>query len=140
RVFQGRFNARLDEPMKPADVGRFFGLNATVTDPDHNTSEFGPVIGAVEGVPSQIVFTSTRDGNEELYWTDGFEFSATRLTDHPAADHSPALSADGQTVAFVSTRESNTEIYLLELSNTTNVTRLTTDAGADYDPAWSPNG
>ncbi|MCI0540352.1 MAG: right-handed parallel beta-helix repeat-containing protein, partial [Verrucomicrobiales bacterium] len=139
-VFRGRFSARLKKEIEPNQVGKLFNLTATVTTPQMDTSEFGSASGAAEGGPSPIIFTSTRDGNEELYRTDGFAFSATRLSDHPAADRSSALSPDGKTVIFVSTREGNPEIHRFELADTAGVTRLTTHPAPDYDPAWSPNG
>lgn len=50
----------------------------------------------------------------------------------------PAFSPDGQWIAFTSWRDDrNYEIYLMK-SDGTLQTRLTTDAGHDYQPAWRP--
>jgi len=140
-VHNGRFTVALNQPLKITDVGVHFNLHATVTDKNHNTSEFGDYVagGNADG-GAQIAFTSTRDGNAEIYLTDGSSLPPTRLTTDPADDHSPALSPDGAMLAFVSTRTGNQEIFTLPLSNTTSVVQLTTDSAADYDPAWSADG
>ena len=39
---------------------------------------------------------------------------ATRLTDHPAYDHSIAWSPDGKKIVFASDRNGHEDIYLLE--------------------------
>jgi len=45
-------------------------------------------------------------------------------------------------IAFVSDRDGNQEIYLMELVGTTvvNLTNLTNNPADDYDPVWSPDG
>src|SRR5690349_6358245 len=42
-------------------------------------------------------------------------------------------------LAFVSERDSNSEIYAMIMDGT-GLLRLTNDAGRDVDPAWSPEG
>lgn len=52
----------------------------------------------------------------------------------------PCWSPDGETLAFVSTRESgNPEIYLCSREGG-NIRRLTNDPGMDEWPTWSPDG
>ena len=48
----------------------------------------------------------------------------TRLTDNAAADYSPAYSPDGSRIAFVSNRDGNSEIYVMDLDVST----------PDFDP------
>jgi Tol biopolymer transport system component len=64
---------------------------------------------------------------------------ATRLTNNPAEDHSPVWSPDGGTIAFVSNRDGNAEIYLMATDGR-GQTNLTENPADDYDPAWSGNG
>src|SRR5437762_1256091 len=45
---------------------------------------------------------------------------------------------NADTIAFVSNRDGNPEIYATDLAGT-NVTRLTDNASVDEDPAWSPD-
>ncbi|MCY4658454.1 MAG: hypothetical protein OXF93_01390 [Acidobacteria bacterium] len=87
-----------------------------------------------------VVFTSERHGSADIFRvrTDGTGLE--RLTDHPAFDDQAALSPDGRTLAFVSTRETgSTDIHLLDLE--TGVARnATATPGGDYRPSWSPDG
>lgn len=85
RTVQGRFHPLLRSPLRPDEVGRLFGLNATVTDPEGNTSEFGGTAG--EGRAFRLAFTSTRDGNPELYLAQGLLSEPLRLTRDPASIH-----------------------------------------------------
>ena len=61
------------------------------------------------------------------------------LIPNNAFEESPRFSPDGkQSLAFVSTRDGNQEIYVALGSN---ITRLTSEiAFADYSPCWSPDG
>src|SRR5437016_2932368 len=87
----------------------------------------------------QMPFTSTRDGNFEIYAMNADGTGVTRLTNHPAADAKPSWSPDGTKIAFTSNRDGNFEIYAMNTDGT-GVTRLTNHAAADISPAWSPNG
>jgi hypothetical protein len=63
-----------------------------------------------------------------------------RLTDHPAEDSHPAWSPDGTKIAFVSGRDGNPEIYVMD-ANGQNVRRLTRrTATFDAFPTWSWDG
>jgi Tol biopolymer transport system component len=91
----------------------------------------------------QIAFTSTRDGNVELYVMDADGSPVRRLTRHSAIDTSPAWSPDGESIAFGSNRGNNWDVYVVDADATeatTNVTRLTSHSSADTFPAWAPDG
>ena len=93
-----------------------------------------------------IVFVRVFEGNSDLYlasrlkdgtWQDDVEL--TRLTQHEEDDLVPAWSPDGDTIAFVTFRDGNGEIYIME-SDGSRQLRLTTNEADDLDPVWSPNG
>lgn len=48
-------------------------------------------------------------------------------------------SPDNSKIAFLSIKDSNSEIYMIN-GDGTNMIRLTSNAIADIDPAWSPDG
>ena len=85
----------------------------------------------------QVVFSSTRDGNYEIYVANADGSGPSRLTNHPAEDRFPAWSPDGTRIAFVSDRDGNPEIYVMNADGS-NPVRLT--QGMDGDPVWSPDG
>ena len=87
-----------------------------------------------------IVFTSNRDGNNEIYVmnTDGTE--PVNVTSNGANDRHPSWSPDGTRIVFTSDRDNGTnDIYIVAI-DTLNVTRLTADSGNNSQPVWSPNG
>jgi hypothetical protein len=60
-----------------------------------------------------LAFTSTRDGNAELYAADLLENRLWRLTENVAHDDHAAFSADGRTLAFESTRRGVFGVYVM---------------------------
>jgi len=88
---------------------------------------------------TQIVFFSTRDGNNEIYLMKSDGSDITRLTFNPADDWRTRWSPDGKHIAFVSFRDGNLEIYVMDADGS-NVTRLTNNQADDSAPAWSPDG
>ena len=94
---------------------------------------------AVLADAGQIVFSSTRDGNYEIYLVNADGSNPTRLTNHPAEDRFPAWSPDGTKIVFVSDRDGNPEIYVMNADGS-SATRLTTDPAQDGLPNWLPDG
>ena len=87
----------------------------------------------------RIAYTSTRDGNQELYVSlpDGSE--EKRLTSNPAIDAHPAWSPDGSRIAFATNRWGDLEIATVDPEGK-KLTRITESLGLDDYPAWSPDG
>ena len=87
-------------------------------------------------------------GAGEIYIRrDRIAFEETRrLTTNTASDYKPTFSPDGRKIAFVSYRDGNGEIYVMDTTdsdhdgNGDHLTRLTNDAAGDVQPAWSPDG
>jgi len=86
-----------------------------------------------------IIFVSNRDGQMNLYKTAPDAVQQIRLTASGSEDINPVLSPDRTRLAFVSTVNDNTDIYILDL-NTLVTTRVTTAPERDSSPSWSPNG
>jgi Tol biopolymer transport system component len=87
----------------------------------------------------KIVFSSTRDGNQQIYIMDADGANQTRLTNNSATDANPKISSDGRKIVFDSNRDGNLEIYVMNADGT-NQTRLTSNTFSDIQPAWSPDG
>ena len=87
----------------------------------------------------EIVFSSTRDGNYDIYTTSADGSIPFRLTSNPAHDAFPVWSPDGARIAFISDRDGNTEIYVMNADGS-NLTRLTDNPANDGFPDWSPDG
>lgn len=62
-----------------------------------------------------------------------------RLTDTAGDDRAPVPSPDGTRILFDSTRDGNTELYVMDADGS-NARRLTADAGEDWGGSWSPDG
>lgn len=87
-----------------------------------------------------IVFTSERGGSADIYRVHPDGSGCEQLTDSPHYDDQASLSPDGQTVAFVSTREGGTaNIWVLDLP-TRESRNLTRNTAGNFRPSWSPDG
>jgi Tol biopolymer transport system component len=68
----------------------------------------------------------------------------TRLTNNNASDGSPSWSPDGEKIAFTSTRDAGDEsddnaIYIMNITDCSNVTRLTEPDSYHSDLDWDRN-
>ena len=95
-------------------------------------------------VVGEIVVASSRAGTNkfQLYAVERSNLAQlTKLT--PAADTAsasdPAFSPDGSRIAFVSQRDGNAEIYVMNADGT-GTTRVTNDPQADGRPCFMPDG
>jgi len=86
-----------------------------------------------------IVFSSNRDGNWEIYGMQEDGTQVVRLTTNQGSDTEPTLSPDKSKIAFTSTRDGNREIYWM-LADGSQVTRLTSHPANDRNAAWAPDG
>ncbi len=119
-------------------------ITATVTEPDKGTSSFGQVGEPADRPPvwgdQLLAFTSTREGNGEIYLYVPASARTTRLTESEGiSEHSPAISPDGSMIAFVLEVNDNSDIWIVRTDGT-NPIRFTSHKAADYDPCWSPDG
>jgi len=89
---------------------------------------------------ASIVFTSDREGSADLYRVKPDGTGLERLTENPAYDDQAAFSPDGRQLVFVSTRNGGTaDLWTMDLQ-TRRAKALTSGAGGDFRPSWSPDG
>ncbi|HXV96626.1 MAG TPA: hypothetical protein VD695_08760 [Gaiellaceae bacterium] len=88
---------------------------------------------------SRLAFTSSRDGDFELYLVPATGGTKVRLTANRVPDIEPAWSPNGRLVAFSSRRNGNWDIYVKDLVSGA-VTRLTRSRRVEGFPSWSPDG
>lgn len=124
--------------------------NIEVYSIDLNSKELKKIAGDVGGLSheespcwspdgTRIAFTSTRDGNQELYVASADGSEPLRLTSDPAIDAHPAWAPDGKLIVFSTNRWGDLELATIQPDGT-NLTRLTDSHGLDDYPAWSPDG
>ena len=98
-------------------------------------------------IDPHIIFTSRRWWNYDIFIADVYGGHMTHLTKNKWLDFSPAASPDGSKLAFVSDRDGNREIYILDLKwmdgytqwEGVNLTNISKTSGHDWTPQFSPS-
>ena len=93
-------------------------------------------------VVGEIVVPSSRagPGRFQLYSVERSNLAQfTKLSTDTGSASEPAFSADGSRIAFVSTRDGNAEIYVMNADGTGRM-RVTNDPLSDGRPAFAPDG
>ena len=96
---------------------------------------------------ARIAFQSERDGNLEIYVMNADGSNQTRLTNNPARDYLSgwftygfsAWSPDSRHIAFMSLRDGNYEIYVMNADGSNQI-NLSNNVAGDNLPTWSPDG
>lgn len=88
---------------------------------------------------NQLLFTTNRDGNHEIYAASADGSRITNLTNTPGYDTQPAWSPDGRRIVFSSDQGGNVDIYVMNADGG-NLQQLTTSRGFEEWPVWSPDG
>jgi Tol biopolymer transport system component len=101
------------------------------------------------GGSGQIAFASNRSGVPQIYISNIDGTNVTPLTALENGACQPAWSPDGKLLVFISPCAKRVDffeagyvdssLYLMNADGT-NITQLTNVPGADFDPAWSPDG
>lgn len=100
-----------------------------------NTSDWDPDLSPT----GQLTFVSDQNGGSEI-WSKRSNGEPTRLTDLKASSvFSPRWSPDGQSIAFVASRDGRTDVYLINAEGS-NLRNLTSDGAARDELAWDQNG
>ncbi|MGP0062826.1 MAG: TolB family protein [Isosphaeraceae bacterium] len=88
----------------------------------------------------RLAFSSTHDGNQEIYTAALDGSDVVRLTQHPGHDAHPCWSPDGKSIAFATDRWGTGLEIARVRPDGTGVTRLTNNPGLDDYPSYSPDG
>jgi len=91
-------------------------------------------------VQGEIVVASSRAGRFQLYSTERSNLSQLRkIVEDTAMANEPAFSPDGSRLAYVSTRDGQPEIYVMDADGS-NTARLTNSPAPDSDPSFTADG
>ena len=88
---------------------------------------------------SVIVFTSTREGNSDIWQLTTSTGAVRRLTDHPAHDWDAALIAGGRQLVWSSNRAGHFEIWIAEADGS-GARQLSQDGRDAENPTATPDG
>ncbi|HET9454849.1 MAG TPA: Ig-like domain-containing protein, partial [Gemmatimonadaceae bacterium] len=92
---------------------------------------------------SKILFRGVASGRSDLYTINVDGTGTTKLTGGLATAFSslihPAWSPDGSRIAFIGVQGSNHKVWTMNVDGS-GLTQVTTDAGYDEFPAFSPDG
>jgi TolB protein len=88
---------------------------------------------------NQIIFFSTRDGNQELYVMNQDGSNQQRLTYTQGDESEAVFSPDGQYIAYSLQKGKTSEIYLMNTDDKKSV-RLTNHNSFVNGSSWSPDG
>ena len=113
-------------------------VNADGSDSLLLTSMSGDEVGGWSRDGTSVAFTVLRGAGQGIYVRNPDGVNEFRATETP--DNSPVWSPDSRRLAFLSTRDGNPEIYVMELENPDQQTRITESDAAEYHVSWSPNG
>ena len=88
---------------------------------------------------AKIAFTSTRNGNSEIYVMNPDGSNQVNLTMHPSKDFDPVWSPTGEQILFASDRDGIVDLYLMD-ANGGNVQQVFRRALGRQHPTWAPDG
>jgi TolB protein len=124
--------------------------SASPTSPPTETPTLQPATASPQPISTLtlnqglIIMALDEGGNTHLFAYQpegsgaGQPLPLTRLTYGPWDDINPAISPDGQTVAFSSNRNGYWDLYLLNLASG-GISRLTDTLTYEAAPSWSPD-
>ena len=89
---------------------------------------------------TEIVYQKRLDAvDAEIFVYSLATKQSRNITNHPGFDADPSFSPDGKKIVFVSSRDGNLELYLINKDGS-GLKRLTFDPADDSHPVFSPDG
>jgi WD40 repeat protein len=125
-----------------ASTGRIVHkLTSTATDPHFSSIQFIYSAGGWDAASERIAIATVADGRPALAIFNAASGSKQREVPIPELDEifNPTWAPDGHAVCFTGMTGGLTDLFVYDL-NQSKLRRLTSDAYADLQPAWSPDG
>lgn len=139
RRFQNLHGFEADGVVGQATWARVFDEDATPASP----IVYSPPALSPAPAPARrglIAFSSSRDGQRDIFAMNADGTGLVNLTLHPADDDAPAWSPDGARLAFTSDRDGGyLELFVMNTDGS-GVAQLTCSRALAHSPAWSPDG
>ena len=100
-----------------------------------------PTVAPPTKISGKIAYVSYPESGRggEIFVMNADGSNQTRLTNNSTDDYSPALSADGQKIAYAGADANNSHIYVMSADGT-GVTQVTSGTAGDSTPSFSPDG
>jgi Tol biopolymer transport system component len=116
-------------------------LTSTATDPHFSSIEFIYSAGAWDAASQRIAIGSVVSGRPALAIFDAASGNKQNEIPIPELDEifNPTWAPDGHALCFTGMTRGLTDLFVYDL-NASKLRRLTNDAYADLQPAWSPDG
>jgi eukaryotic-like serine/threonine-protein kinase len=135
---------RIDSPRESYTDTSLFMINADGTGLIQLTNTPGADLEpAWSPDGKRIAFTSTRDGNMQIYLFDVDSQSVIRLTqpDVNIENSQPAWSPDGRQIAYMAERVGTYQVWVMSDTGQDNAQLVRSGQSLwDYAPAWSADG
>ena len=116
-------------------------LTSTATDPHFSSIQFIYSAGAWDAASQRIAIATVASGRPALAIFDAASGSKQREVPIRELDEifNPTWAPDGHALCFTGMTRGLTDLFVYDLGTST-LKRLTNDAYADLQPAWSPDG
>lgn len=140
--FSQRDLLSIDMVLADADSGRVIrSMVRTSLDPHFSSLQFINSAGSWYPDGRRFVFGAVRGGRPELVIYDVDRRRVDKEIAFPTLGEilTPSVSPDSRRVAFSATAGGFSDLYVYDLE-TASLHRVTSDAFADLQPAWSPDG
>jgi Tol biopolymer transport system component len=99
-----------------------------------------PAGAAFPGANGKIAFSTSRDGNDEIYVMNADGSGQTRLTNDLRGDTEPVWSPDGTKIVAQVNIGLDSEIYVINADGSGEANVTNNSLTADLRPSWSPDG